>query len=235
MAGVGLARVVWIPSAIGLVGSIGYFAMQPYKVEEPGKLTSYSASDKSVALKHPSNWKSKSLSMHGVSASVRFEPAKDTVFELDTDLAGSLMADMSRSSDNAQENLDSTMQELARQNPELAKQLGNVGQPGKKKSPVEKLHEMGAGALEKDLKNYKEGAAVKTTLAGLEAVESDFTASGQGLWGPRPVSGKRLTALLSDRSVHLIYYGPADQMKTLGPVFQQMRESIQFGNGMGGQ
>lgn len=244
MAGVGLARVIWIPSAIGLIGSIGFFAAQPFRLDQPGTLKDYVSSDKSFGLKRPSNWKAQSSDIHGVMSGLRFEPSKDVVFEIQTDLAGSLFADISRGSDNAQANLESAMAELAKQDPNMAKQLGSLtgpggpggpGNAGPKKSAVEKLHDSNRIGLVKLLKNYKESAPTKTTLGGLEAVESEFTFTGDGLWGARKMFGKRTTSLNQDRAIRILYYGPSDQMATLKPIFTQMRDSIRFGSDLGGQ
>lgn len=229
MAGSGLVRAVWIPSAVGLLASIGYFAMQPFQLEAPAKPKEFVASDRSFSIQHPGNWKPKRSGAHAVEDSIRFEPAKQVVFEMQSDLKGSLMADIARSGDNMASTLESSAEEAARENPELARQFSQLQAAEKKvekkveKSPVMKAHEMHGAGMEEDLKGYKESPAVKTTLAGLEAAESDFTFQGEGLWRPRAMSGKRVTALTNDRAIYLIYYGPQNQMKTLGPVFADMR------------
>lgn len=231
MASVTLARTLWIPSALGLIGSIAWFAIQPYKLVGPAALSAYSSRDGSVKLLRPSNWKGKTLDLHGVTSSVRFEPSRDVVFEVGTDLAGSLMADVLRSSDSAQASLDSMMADAARSNPDLARRLGGLGAGAPRKSPVEKMHDANRMVLERLLKEYRETAPARTTLCGLEAMESGFTFTGSGLWGARRMAGTRITVLAPDREVRVVYYAPADQMRQLGAVFAQMRNSLQIGAG----
>jgi hypothetical protein len=252
MAGVGLARAVWIPSAAALIGSIGFFAIQPYQIERPGRLKQYVSSDKSLSLQRPENWKARSFSSQAVQDSIRFTPSENVRFEIESDLTGSLMADIGRAADSSVESAAGAVGEMAepssgiaepssgiaepssgiaQQSPELAQQLGEMAASrGQKKSPVEKVHALRAAMLEEDLEGFKQTSTAKTTLGGLEAVESEFTFKGEGAWGSRTISGTHVTALTPDKAIYLTYYGPADQMSTLKPVFTSMRSSIRFGS-----
>jgi hypothetical protein len=229
MAGIGLTRAIWIPSATALVGSICFFAMQPYHIEAPAKMVQYGSVEKGLTIKHPSNWKRLGMSSHAVQDSILFKPSENVRFDLMSDLVGSLMADLSRSGSSMVEGLAGSMEEMSRQNPDISNQLNELNRQVAKKTPLDKVHDMRGSVMKDDYDGYKEGASKKGTLGGLEAVESDFTFKGEGAWGAQKIVGKRVTALTSERAIYLIYYAPENQMKTLGPVFSEMRNSIQFG------
>src|SRR5690348_5592111 len=95
-----LYRIMWVPSLLILAGMVVAFAMQPATFPTPDALTPYTTSDKSIAIEHPGNWKAHTLSMQGISSEVRFDPAPHVRFRVVADLAGSLLADIDRSTSN---------------------------------------------------------------------------------------------------------------------------------------
>ena len=98
-----LYRLVWIPSAFACVGMAYVFIRQPKPFPKPASLTTYTSGDKSVALKRPGNWKASFANDHGVGRGIAFEPADNVRFVVASDLAGSLMADIMKSSDTQAE------------------------------------------------------------------------------------------------------------------------------------
>jgi hypothetical protein len=139
------------------------------------------------------------------------------------------MADISRSGNSMMEGFAGSIEDAARGNPEVARGLNEASRQIAQKTPLDKVHAVKGGVMEDEYEGYKEGESKKTTLGGLEAVESDFTFKGEGAWGSQIIAGTRITALTSERAIYLTYYAPRDQMKTFGPVFTDMRSSIRFG------
>jgi hypothetical protein len=216
-----LARLIWIASTLGLIGTVVAFAQHPYSLPSPGAMASYTASDRSLTLSHPDNWKPHTLDMHATLSRITFEPAKASWFEVNSDLKGSLMADINRSSSAP---IDTTNMP-----PDLAKQLGALEGGAKKKSPLESAHESAGVSLEKSFDAFQEGAITKLHIAGLEALSTEVTFQKRGLWGARHMTGARLTALANDRRITILYYCPKEFSDVLTPTFKKMADSIRLG------
>lgn len=219
MASRALCRVVWIPSALALVGTVSAFAVMPHPVPAPGDLMTFTSNDKTLSVSHPENWKSQSMSIGGNSAEVTYRPTKNVMVRFGTDLQGSLMADISRSTN--------AMPDTSNLPPELANQLG-AGMT-KRKTPLESVHEMDMAILAKEFEGYQEGKTTPTRLAGLEALQTDFTYQMSDLFTKRQVVGKRFTALSNDRRVTALYYMPKESEAKLLPVIQKMIRSLKIG------
>ena len=220
-----LYRLVWIPSALACVGMGYVFLRQPKPFPKPTLMTLYTSGDKSVALKRPGNWKAQYANDHGVGRGIAFEPADNVRFVVVSDLAGSLMADVMKSSDTQAEQLAGMMPGGA----------GAMNLPPQK-SPLEKLHISFGKAMQKDEKHYpafEEGAYQTAQLAGVPALVSAFKFKSDG---PDPeIVGKRYTALSLDARITVIYYCPKSMQKDLSGVFAKMTESVRAGQDGGTQ
>jgi hypothetical protein len=117
-------------------------------------------------------------------------------------------------------------------------QGGQGSQPGlggqelvlpKMKSALELAHEAEGKSLKKEIGIFGEKPAQKTTLAGSEALVTEFTRLEGGLFGSRASVGKRYTAITHDRRVNAYYYCPEKSQIEYEPVFREMLKSIQLG------
>ena len=214
-----LYRIVWIPSALACVGMGYVFLRQPKPFPKPTALTLYVSGDKSVALKHPGNWKASSGSDHGVARGIAFAPGDNVTFIVVSDLAGSLMADVMKSSDTQAETLAGMMPGGA----------GAANLPPQK-SPLEKLHIMFGKSMQKNEKRYpefEETGYQPTQLAGVPALVSDFTFKSDGPDGE--IVGKRYTALTLEARITVLYYCPKSKQKELSGIFTKMTRSVRAG------
>jgi hypothetical protein len=220
MASLVLCRVIWIPSGIALVSTVAAFALKPQAPPSPGELMTFTSSDKTLAVSHPANWKSQSMSIGGNSAEVTYRPTKHVLVRFGTDLQGSLMADIARSTNS----MAGSMGDSSNLPPELTNQLG-IRQT-RSKTPLETVHEMEQGALKKELEQYQEGATTQTQLAGMEALATDFTCQKADLFTTRQLVGRRYTALSNERRVTAMYYMPKESEASLGPIIQKMVKTL---------
>ena len=220
-----LYRLVWIPSALACVGMAYVFARQPKPFPKPTAMTLYTTGDKSVALKRPGNWKASFANDHGVGRGIAFEPADNVRFVVASDLAGSLMADIMKSSDTQAEQIAGMMPGSA----------GMANLPPQK-TPLEKLHISFGKVMQKDEKHYpefEEKPYQQTQLAGVPALVSDFTFRSDG---PEPeIVGKRYTGLSLDARITVLYYCPKSMQKDLNGIFTKMTQSVRAGDNGGSQ
>ena len=103
------------------------------------------------------------------------------------------------------------------------------GPPVPQASPTEKLHMAAAESLPKRYKDYQEGATTKGSINGKEAVMTEFSFKKKGLWGDRPMTGKRVTMLSSERRLTMFSYCPDNLRDQIFPVFDQMINSFTEG------
>ncbi len=216
-----LYRVVWVPSLLAVIGMTIAFGKAPATVPQPGSLVQWEAGDKSIMIMRPDNWRPQSMGATGTSMEVWFEPANFCYFGAKSDLAGSLMADISRG-------------------PSIGGMGGDESGEGGEganipreapASPTEKLHAGAAESLPRKYKGYEEGPTDKTSINGVEAVMTSFTFNKKGLWGERPMAGKRVTMLTSERRMTVFCYCPENLKAILMPVFDQMIMSFKAGEG----
>ena len=204
-------RVVWVPSLLAIIGMTIAFGKAPAQVPQPGQLVQWEAGDKSFSISRPDNWRPQSMGAAGTSMEVWFEPANFVYFGAKSDLAGSLMADISRGPSFGGGGED------------------GEGPPVPQLSQTEKLHMGAAETLPEKYKGYEEGATTKGSINGKEAVMTEFTFKKKGLWGDRPMSGKRVTMLSSERRLTMFCYCPDNLRDQLFPVFDQMINSFAEG------
>jgi len=183
-------------------------------------MVTFTSNDKTLSVRHPSNWQSLSMASGGNMVEVVYKPVKNSEIRFSTDLEGSLLADISRSANNA-------MPDTSSLPPELSQKLG-VPQE-KRKTPLETLHESEAKAMGKMLEKYEEGKTTKTQLAGLEAIETDFTCKASDIFTKKDLVGKRLTALSNDRRINVMYYVPKESEEKLMPTIRDMIKSLHIG------
>ena len=212
-----LCRVIWIPSCIAVFAMVVMFARQPLALPPPTEMTAFTSEDKVISVKHPGNWKAHSNSIHGNATEVWFEPIRNASFAVNADLAGSLMADIAKSGNNMASNL-------------LGDMPGGTQIKEKMKSPLETMHEVKAAKLTKELLDYQEGGTTKATLGGLEAMVTEFTFKKPGMWGPVEMSGKRATAIHSERRISVFSYCPKPLESQLIPVYNKIMATLRFGS-----
>ncbi|MCS6863074.1 MAG: hypothetical protein NZT92_22440 [Abditibacteriales bacterium] len=206
-----LYRVIWVPSVMVLAGLIVFFAQQPTALPTPAPPTTFTTSDKTITVSHPGNWQPLEGSMHAVKTKVKFEPTKNVRVVIETDLAGSLIGDISKASSNMLSNLPGIGQQLA----------------AKQKTPLETVHELQAKELKESYEGFQDGATTKAKVAGLEALVTDFTFQERGVWGRREMAGKRVSALASERRLSIVCHYSKDAQEQMAPVIAQMLSSLQ--------
>jgi hypothetical protein len=210
-----LCRIIWVPSTIVVFAMIFLFARQPLAIPPPAEMADFTTEDKVISLRHPGNWKEHANSIHGNYTEVWFEPVRNSEFNVKADLAGSLMADIAKSTSASGSAILDSMP-------------GGSEIKEKQKSPLEGLHEGKAPILAKELAEYAEGATSKTKLGGLEALVTEFTFKKPGLWGNIEMVGKRATAIHSERRISLLYYCPKVIEAQLEPTFAKIAATLQF-------
>ena len=141
MTKVSLYRIVWIPSALAILGMSVLFSRQSLSAPPIGKLVSVTTSDKALSVLHPDNWKPFTLSAHAVETHIRFEPVRNIKIVFDYGLKGALFADVGRSTDVSLSNLNSMLPDNAKLPLE------------KQKSPLQKRHEAQKQKMEKEFKD----------------------------------------------------------------------------------
>jgi hypothetical protein len=216
-----LYRIIWVPSAVACLLTFFIFANRPVAEAEPGDLTPYTMSDKSLQMQRPANWKATELGSAGVESGVRFEGGPLTSIRISTDLTGSLMADIAKAGGGAVPSLPG-MEGLSAALP-----------TGSQKSPLEKLHEEKGTKLAQDpgFDSYTEGKTRQEKIAGADALVTDFTYQEQGLFGNEPMVGERATALLGDRRLLVMARCPKKSGSKLLPLFEKIMDSVQPGQG----
>jgi len=220
MHAVGLYRIVWIPSAIALISMIALFSKQPTTLPEPESMEAYTNSEKTVAFNKPRNWKVGGVSLHSIVSTITLEPERNIRLEIVSDLAGSLVADISRSSNNQASSLASMLP--GGQNLDL-----------KLKSPLESAHEAGGKVIEAllKIKQYVEEKGTPAKVAGLDTLVSDFTFKEGGFMGSTDMVGRRFTLLGKDRRYSITYQYPKSAQNKIRPIFEQVIESLKLEQG----
>lgn len=216
-------RIVWIMALLSIIGMSCVFLIQPTKPPVVAPMIAYVSDDKSIALQYPGNWKPRTGSSQAVSSRIVFDPNSNTHFAVDTDLIGSLIGDMAKSS-----------------NAELSALQGMPGMPAavgggsseKQKSPLEIVHEAALHAMSKSRSRYpdfEQGPTKSIQLGGMEALSTEFTYQGGSLWEKREMVGTYITMLDKEREVTVTATCSKELQKTMQPLFDQMIASIRFG------
>jgi hypothetical protein len=239
-------RLIWMPCAIALIVTFVMFLGHVVTEAAPAAMTVYTMSDKSLQMLHPANWEATESSQHGVGSSVKFVVDEYSGIRFNTDLMGSLMADIDKAN-NAQFSNLAGMSAGGASTPQGPGSVGAgdanaaqlpAGMEGGEtaapqlpaaKSPLQKSHERKGQELEKstDFENYREGETRKVQVAGQEALVTDFTYTEHGSQGDQEEVGRRVTALLGERRLLILSHCPQAKSKQLMPLFDKMMESLQ--------
>jgi len=218
-------RWIWIPSALAILGMTLLFASQPAAIPVPGVMKHYTASDRSISIDHPSNWKPHLRSLHAVETEIDFRPARNVFMDINVNLQGSLMVDMLKS-------VDTENARIASMAP------GSEAVTPHELSPNAHVH----GAQAAHLKNlvtefpgFEDEETAKTQIGGREALATSCRWTSPGLFGSRPMAGRRVTLLSGDHQVSIVYGCPKEMEKAILPVFDQMLKSLETDVQGGGQ
>src|SRR5262249_25003733 len=130
-------RAVWIPSLIAIIAMMVTFARAPMAIPAPAEMVTYTTDDKALVLQHPSNWKPHSMSLHAVQTEAWFEPAANVKIHINADETSSIIADISRASNNMMSNLGGISGS------------GGSETESKRKSPLENVHDMKGESMAK--------------------------------------------------------------------------------------
>lgn len=152
---------------------------------------------------------------------VHFSPAKGADFKISSASVGSLLAEISSST-------DASIESIAGQLP------GGSQTQVKKKRPIELLHNLQAEEMAKDERNYtgfEDGKAEDSRIGNREARISSFTYKIPSLFGSSPGAGKRVTILTLDKQVSVVYRYPKSIEKDVKPSFEKMLKTISFDAG----
>ena len=218
-------RLLWIPSALAIAGMTVAFATQPMALPVLQPLKPYTTSDRSLRLLRPGNWKAHERSSHGVATVVEFDPIRNARMVVTMDLQGSLAADIMKATDS--------------QTAQLAGMIpGGAALLADRKSPLERLHAAQGALMKRDKLSYpsfEDGATVKAEIAGKEALVTTCSWNAPGLFGSRPVVGRRATLLSGDHQVSVVYSCLKEMEPVVLPIFKQMMRSMEIDAQGGGQ
>lgn len=207
LMGMGLVLVI-----IGVIVFI-IIGQKPQQATEITKFIPYTAPDKAFACVLPDGWKRVESAGGGIQSGVKAEAGRARI-NVNADLAGSLMADISKAQ-------DAQMSNIAGMIPGNAQ--GNV--PARK-SPVEKAHIAFKNKMESVWEDYEEKGSKPMQSAFGEAWISEWTGKKKELLGSEPRHGLRVTMLSGERQVTVVCYCAEDDWKTLVPAFSKVIKSL---------
>ena len=244
-------RITWITFACILVAMIVVYRSQPLAAVQPGPLTGYAMEDGSIALQYPDGWKPHELSMNSSIAEVEFKPTETVRFYVKCDFAGSILADLARAGaappvpiPGIGESVPGSGGRIAAGGIETAPggpgetvpggggPAGGSNQDAPQKTGIETIHAM-QGALMAKKSTYdglQDGQTNKIQVSGLDALATDFTFLGKTL-GSLAMTGRRITALTTERRVSIVCTCPTKEISVYGPVFEKMVASLKFTSG----
>ncbi len=212
-----VCRSIWISSALAIVGMTLLFASQPATVPHPGAMKLFTASDRSVRIEHPGNWKARVRSSHAVETEVEFRPARTAFMTINVNLQGSLMVDMLKATESQNNRIAGIVPGGEALNPRQA-------------SPIVFLHSTQAAQLKNQVTEYPgfaDGEATKGQIAGREALISTCGWTTPGLIGNRRMVGRRVTLLSGEHQVSVVYGCSEDMQQAILPVFDRMLTSLE--------
>ena len=220
-------RLIWIFSALAIIGFTFLFAGKPYAAPPTAKMKTFTIKDNSFSVMHPENWKSNSTASHDIESEVIYSPSPDIHFSVTSDLQGSLMASVGAAMpDLGSMGGDSSGVDAAALN----------GMPGmdklraeSKKSPLEKLHEMQASSLSRSRRftDFQDGKTKPYAISGSEALSTDIAFDmSVGFSGTQKMIGKRITVLTGERRVSVLYYCLKEKSLEITPIFEKMLKSL---------
>ena len=211
-------RVIYILSALAILGMSVGFSTLPAAAPIPAPMKHYVSGDRSIGIKHPGNWKTHERSSHAVETELEYIPTQNARFTVTVDLQGSLMADI--------------MKSTSAENSQIAGMIpGGATLTAGQKTPLETMHDAQGAQMKQDKETYpgfKDGLTLKSHIAGKEALVTECTWTAPGLFGSRPIVGRRTTVLSGDHQVSVVYGCLSEMRGVILPVFQEMQESIEL-------
>lgn len=205
--------------SIAVIAAVAFFVIgkKPELARAPTKFVPFTASDNAFAGQAPDGWKREQSGGGGIMSGVAMTQGRSRI-SVHSDLQGSLMADISRASDAQMQSIDGMLPGGMRMSPQ------------KRKSPVEKLHDMGKKGMSEKWKEYEETASNPFSSPLGEARISEWTGKG-GMFGGEKMHGLRATMLSGERRVTVTCQCPEDDWKTLRPAFSTVLKSLRPGGG----
>ena len=211
-------RLIWIPSALAILGLTAYFGTQPIAIPTPAPMKRYTTGDRSVRIQHPGNWKAHERSSHGIETVLEFVPARNVRMSVTVDLQGSLVVDVLKSADTETSRIAGMIP-------------GGEALNTHQQSPLVHLHAADGTHMKNDPVEFpglEDGATTEARIAGKEALITTCTWTSPGIFGSQPMVGRRVTVLSGDHHVSAIYGCPKEMQKSLLPVFDTMMSSMEL-------
>jgi hypothetical protein len=177
----------------------------------------YVSGDRSIAIKHPGNWKTHERGGHAIETELEYTPAQHAKFTVKIDLQGSLMADI--------------MKSTSAENSQIAGMIPGGSALTAGKSPLQSMHDLQGADLnynKDDYPGFEDGLTIKSHIAGKDALVTECSWTVPSLFGSRPVVGRRATMLAGDHQVSVVYGCLKEMRGEILPIFQQMQESIEL-------
>ena len=207
----------WAIIAVVLVvvlagGGIVFWKLSnPERVSAPTAFTVFKAGDQSFQCEYPQGWQTAAAEAGAIASGALFQKASAKI-DITADLAGSLMGDIARSSNQS-------MAGLADMIPG-----GAAAIQGKLKPPVQTLHEGGLKEIKEKFSGYAEQPAKAFQSKMGEARFSEFTADAGFLAGK--LRGYRVTILGGDRRVTVLCHCSEQDWPNLQASFQRVVNSL---------
>jgi hypothetical protein len=201
-----------------LVGAYFLFARKPEVMKAPTGYTPYVSADKTFACDSPNGWQRRESAGGGIMSGVVFTQGKAKI-DINSDLQGSLMGDIARSSNSQIDGISGMLPP------------GMTANTPAPRPPVEKLHMSTTNGLKNKFTDFKEGQMHEVPNMPLgDARVSEWTGDAGFMAGGK-IHGYRMTILNNDRRTVVISYCPESSWAALKPAFQKVAGSLKPGGG----
>ena len=220
-------RLIYLPCLLGLAALIGLFG-HPTRSQGAVKtadMTTYVAADKSFSIGYPHTWGASASTLNGTGVRAHLRQSEQAEVIVTCDLAGSILADMSRTGSNLAASLPGMSGSGSSSGAELSLP-GLSGMDAAQQTPLQAAHNFGAGYIKSKFAHYEEQPPEKSELAGGEALTSAFTAHTSSLLNPEEIVGRRVTVLSGNRPVTIDAYCPKDEAKAFFVTFENMLQTL---------
>jgi len=221
--GGGVAGKIILCSVVALCafGALIYFFVlkkPTAAIAAPTKYAAYSASDKAFACLAPDGWTRVQSGGGGMMSGVDFTNGGAKV-DINSDLQGSLMADISRGPSMPELPTGMTM------SPAMQAEMKEAARPA-----VEKLHIAGKGHVGEEIKEYEE-QPMRTVSPPIGEGRCSEWSGDSASWGGGKLHGYRATFLTGERRVTFVCRCPESSWKALQPAFDKMLAGLAPGGG----
>lgn len=216
-----ILAVLGVVFVLALVAIFFFKARTPESVKAPTTFHDYVSSDKSFAGKVPSDWQRVGSGGMGIMSGVTLTDASAKI-SIMSDLQGSLMGDIARSSNASASSLTD----------DLPAGMKVPAMPAPK-PPVEQLHMQGKGQVAEGIDDYDEGPMHEFPSPLGDARVSEWTGSEKGPLGMGTVKvhGYRATILGGERRVSAVCRCNDSDWAALKPAFWTVITSLKSGGG----